>query len=243
MTYEEWELTVPEQLQRDEIWEMKPYRYALYLFELAWQDTDEITHTPKAQSISDQLLRAISGISESLAHGFSHSNNFSQRSKAYSNALGYGRETRDLYYKLRQTLDEIVFEQRLNFMTRLVPMLNTLANEQFKRPSRFDVPTPPTPPTPPSDAEAPEAPPEAPAVVETEEQPPRRDYDDRPPRRDYDRPPRRDYDRPPPRRDYDRPPRRDYDRPPRRDYDRPPRRDYDRPPRRDDDDRRDPPRW
>lgn len=246
MTYEEWEATVPEQLQRDEMWEMKAYRYALYLFDIAWQDTDEITHTPKAQSVSDQLLRAISGISESLVHGFSQTSNFSQRNKAYASALGYGRETRDLYYKLRQTLDETVFEQRLNFLTRLVPMLNTLSTEQQKRPPRFDA-TNATGETPAADA-ATSATGEAP--------PPRRDYDDRPPRRDYDRPPRRDFDRPP-RRDFDRPPRRDYDRPPRRDFEQregfrddrrgpPPNRDDDNrhgPSTRDRDERREPPRW
>ncbi|MEI7468331.1 MAG: hypothetical protein WCL57_08940, partial [Chloroflexota bacterium] len=183
MTYEEWETTVPEQLQRDEMWEMKAYRYALYLFDIAWQDTDEMTHTPKAQSVSDQLLRAISGISESLVHGFSQTSNFSQRNKAYASALGYGRETRDLYYKLRQTLDETIFEQRLNFLTRLVPMLNTLSNEQQKRPARFDATN--------VTGEAPAT--NAATNVMGDAPPPRHDYD-RPPRRDYDRPPRRDFE-------------------------------------------------
>lgn len=221
MTYEEWEALVPEQLQRDEMWEMKAYRYALYLFDIAWQDTDEMTHTPKAQSVSDQLLRAISGISESLVHGFSQTSNFSQRNKAYASALGYGRETRDLYYKLRQTLDETVFEQRLNFLTRLVPMLNTLSNEQQKRPARFDATN--------VTGEAPST--NAATNVMGDAPPPRHDYD-RPPRRDYDRPPRRDFEQREGFRDDRRGP--------------PKNRDDDNrhgPSTRDRDERREPPRW
>lgn len=38
MTYEEWEEQVPEEIRGDPLWEMKAYRLALFLHDLAWED-------------------------------------------------------------------------------------------------------------------------------------------------------------------------------------------------------------
>ena len=39
MTYDEWESQVPAELRADTVWKVEAYRLALFLSDLAWQDT------------------------------------------------------------------------------------------------------------------------------------------------------------------------------------------------------------
>lgn len=122
MTYQEWLATVPEHISGDSLWRMEVYRTALFLGDLAWEDTKKLATRPQTRSLSDQLLRAVGSISANIAEGYSRSSGKDQ-ARFYEYALGSARESRDWYFKARHILGESVAEHRMDLLAQSIRQL------------------------------------------------------------------------------------------------------------------------
>ena len=122
MNFEEWVLTVPEEITQDPLWNAAVYRQALFLADLTWIDTKKLVHNKSTISLADQLYRAVCGISANISEGYGR---FSGKDQAryYEYALGSARESRDWYYKSRHILGEEVIQHRLKLLTHIIRQL------------------------------------------------------------------------------------------------------------------------
>jgi len=132
MTYEEWEATVAEKIKADSLWKMAAYRLALFLGDLGWRDTARLMQDRRMMGLSDQLYRALGSISANLAEGYSRGTG-KDRARFYEYALGSARESRDWYFKARHTLGDVVFQHRLDLLTRVIQLLLTMIPQQRDR--------------------------------------------------------------------------------------------------------------
>ena len=132
MNYEEWVATVAEEIKADSLWKMTAYRLALFLGDLGWYDTAVLVRNRRMLSLSDQLYRALGSISANLAEGYSRGTG-KDRARFYEYALGSARESRDWYFKARHVLGEVVFQHRLQLLTRVIQPLLIMIPQQRNR--------------------------------------------------------------------------------------------------------------
>ncbi len=132
MDYEEWLVTVPEEIRADSLWRVTAYRLALFLGDLGWHDTARLVEDRRMVSLADQLYRALGSISANLAEGYSRGTG-RDRARFYEYALGSDRESRDWYFKARHILGETVFRHRLQLLTRLIQLILVMIPQQRGR--------------------------------------------------------------------------------------------------------------
>ena len=132
MDYSKWEQSVSVEIKGDALWQMTVYRQALFIGELAWFDVCKLAQTKRTLELSDQLYRAVGGISATLAEGYSRASDKDQ-ARFYEYALGSARETRDLYYKGRHVLSETVAEHRLKLLVHIIRQLLKIVPEHRGR--------------------------------------------------------------------------------------------------------------
>ena len=132
MNYEEWVATVPEEIKADSLWKMTAYRLALFLGDLGWYDTAKLVRNRHLTGLSDQLYRALGSVSANLAEGYSRGSG-KDRARFYEYSLGSARESRDWYFKARHVLGEVVFQHRLQSLTRVIQLLLTTIPQQRGR--------------------------------------------------------------------------------------------------------------
>ena len=132
MNYEEWVATVAEEIKADSLWKVTAYRLALFLGDLGWYNTAVLVRNRRMLSLSDQLYRALGSISANLAEGYSRGTG-KDRARFYEYALGSARESRDWYFKARHVLGEVVFQHRLQLLTRVIQLLLIMIPQQRNR--------------------------------------------------------------------------------------------------------------
>ncbi|MGE0820872.1 MAG: four helix bundle protein [Candidatus Binatia bacterium] len=129
MLYNEWEITVPDTIKTDALWQVSAYRLALFLADLSWQDVSHLMHDRRTSSLSDQLYRAVGSIGANIAEGYSRGTG-RDRARFYEYALGSARESRDWYFKGRHVLGDAAFQHRLQLFTEIIRLLLTMIPQQ-----------------------------------------------------------------------------------------------------------------
>jgi len=132
MNYDEWVMTVPEEIKADSLWKVTAYRVALFLSDLGWRDTAKLIRDRRMIRLSDQLYGALGSVSANLAEGYSRGTG-KDRARFYEYSLGSARESRDWYFKARHVLGEVVFQHRLQLLTRVIQLLLTMIPQQRGR--------------------------------------------------------------------------------------------------------------
>ena len=136
MTYEKWEMEVPETIRLDALWRVRAYRLSLFLSDLAWHDTLKMLEHPRMISTADQLFRACGKISACIAEGYSRGTG-RDRARFYEYALGSVREARDWYYKARRCLPEAAFTHRMELTTEITRLLLTMIGKDRRQNRRL----------------------------------------------------------------------------------------------------------
>jgi four helix bundle protein len=125
ITSEEWLASVPAELTNDPLWNMKVYRLAVFLGDLAWYDVSKLAQDKRTVSLSDQLYRAVGSVSSNTAEGYSRQSSKDQ-ARFYEYALGSAREARGWYYQGRHVLSEAVAIHRIKLLTQIIRLLLTI---------------------------------------------------------------------------------------------------------------------
>jgi four helix bundle protein len=129
MTYEEWEAAVPGEIRSDSLWKMKAYRLALFLADLAWEDSNLLMRDLRTHRLAAQLYEATTSVSPNMAEGYSRGTS-RDRARFYEYALGSAREARDWYFKSRHLLGADVAHDRISLLTEIIRLLLTMVPQQ-----------------------------------------------------------------------------------------------------------------
>jgi len=129
MTYEEWEQAVPEVIKADPTWQFYAYRKALFLYDLAWEDSNRLMRDLRGRVIAEQLIDSAgstcANIEEGYGRGYGKDRNYFLRI-----AVGSARETRGWYYRGRKLLPQTVLEHRLALASEIIALLVTELDQQ-----------------------------------------------------------------------------------------------------------------
>ena len=129
MKFEEWVVSLPEEITGDSLRKMEAYRLALFATEIGWHDVTELMKDRHTTGIADQLYRALGSVSANLAEGYSQHTG-KARAQYYQYALGSAREARDWYYKSHHILKEEVVQHRISFLTQIIKLLLIMVPQQ-----------------------------------------------------------------------------------------------------------------
>ena len=129
MTYEEWESSVYERVKREPVWKFFAYRKALFLYELVWQDCQNMVHDPRGKAISQQIIRSAGSISADIEEG--HGRGYGkQRNWFLSVAIGSARETKGWYWRARHLFPEELIDGRMALLDEIISLLVTELSRQ-----------------------------------------------------------------------------------------------------------------
>lgn len=131
MKYEEWILSVPDEIIKDPIWKLEVYRLALFAGDIGWHDVTTLSKNKLMYGIADQLHRSLDSISANLTEGYSRSKGL-DRARYFEFSLGSARESRDWYYKSKQVLSPEVIKHRMELMSHIIALLVPMISHQRK---------------------------------------------------------------------------------------------------------------
>ncbi len=128
-SYEEWVEQVPASIKRDPLWGFQVYPKALFLADLAWEDTDRMMKDPRGRVIAKQLTRSVGSICANIEEG--HGRGFGKENAYFQRvALGSARESRGWYYRGRRFLNPEVFEHRTRLLDEVIAALVLSSKQQ-----------------------------------------------------------------------------------------------------------------
>jgi four helix bundle protein len=137
MTYEEWEMAVPELIKVDRIWRVQAFRLAAFLGACSESDTRELADDPRFRAMAAQLCRAAASIAANIAEGYPRQSP-KDRVRYYEYALGSAEEAKTWYLSLRECLAANALDERLSTLRSITRLLLTMIRSS-RPPSR---PTP-----------------------------------------------------------------------------------------------------
>ncbi|HID51768.1 MAG TPA: four helix bundle protein [Anaerolineae bacterium] len=132
MKYGDWLKNVPPHIRNDPLWGLETYRKALFIFDLAWHDCEQMLKHELGNPIARQLIRSSGSIGANIEEGFGRG-----FGKDYARflriALASARESRGWYYRGRRLLNPEVVNHRMELLGVIIANLTVLANQQKKR--------------------------------------------------------------------------------------------------------------
>jgi four helix bundle protein len=103
MNYEKWLVQLPESLKRDPLWKFQAYRKAALLYDLTWEDCEQLRKDLRGRAVAQQLIRSAGSICANIEEGYGRGYG---REYAYflRVAIGSARETRGWYCRAHKLL-------------------------------------------------------------------------------------------------------------------------------------------
>jgi four helix bundle protein len=123
---------VPEVIKADPVWQFYAYRKALFLYDLAWEDSERLMRDRRGQVIAEQLIDSAGSISANIEEGYGRGYG-KGRDYFLRISVGSARETRGWYYRGRQLLSQAVVEHRITLVSEVIALLVTELNQQRRR--------------------------------------------------------------------------------------------------------------
>jgi len=131
VTYEEWEIAVPEGISSDPLWGFDIYRKALFISDLVWFDCNLLLSHKIGRNLASQLVRSAGSIAANIEEGYSRG--FGRDYARFLRiALGSARETRGWYYRSRDVFDSEILEHRMKLLTEVIAGLALASDKQRK---------------------------------------------------------------------------------------------------------------
>ncbi len=123
MTFEEWTKCVPARLKSDPLWESAYYRFAMYLYDLAWIDCDLLKRDYRGREIVGQLVRSAGSICANMEEAYGRGIGSADYIRIMRIALGEARETQGWYYRSRFILSPETIDQRISIIAQVIALL------------------------------------------------------------------------------------------------------------------------
>ncbi|MCK6622107.1 MAG: four helix bundle protein [Calditrichaceae bacterium] len=131
MTYEDWVRQVPDSIRIDPLWAFQVYPKALFLSDLAWEDSGKMLKDARGRKIADQLIDSAGSVSANIEEGFGRGFG-KDYARFLSISLGSARECRGWYYRGRRLLSDNVLRHRYRLLDEIIALLTTHIQKQRK---------------------------------------------------------------------------------------------------------------
>jgi four helix bundle protein len=133
VNYEKWLAEVPNSLKKDPIWKFMVYPKSLFLFDLVWQDCENLKSESQGLALINQITRSADSISANIDEGFGRGIGRKEYFYYLRVALGSARETRSRYFKARRLLSSEVVQHRIGLCDEIIALLVTAINKHNPR--------------------------------------------------------------------------------------------------------------
>lgn len=91
--YDAWVEGVSDAIKREPVWKFYAYRKALYLYDLAWSDCDELGSDYRGRRVAAQLIESVGSISANVEEGHGRGPRGRERDQFLRYAMGSSRES------------------------------------------------------------------------------------------------------------------------------------------------------
>jgi four helix bundle protein len=112
LDFESWQMQVHEMIKSDPLWKFNVYPKTLYVYDLAWNDCDNLLNDVRGKEIARQLIRSVGSISANIDEGYGrgYGKDYAFRLRI---AIGEAREARSWYWKARKLLPPEIVDLRI----------------------------------------------------------------------------------------------------------------------------------
>jgi len=132
MEYEEWEVSVHERVKKEPVWGFWGYRKALFLYDLAWRDCQDLMRDRRGRAVAEQLIRSVGSTSAKIEEG--HGRGYGkQRNWFLTVAIGSARESKGWYWRVRLLLPSMILDDRLALADEVIALLVSELSRQRGR--------------------------------------------------------------------------------------------------------------
>jgi four helix bundle protein len=125
LVFEEWMKSVPARIRSDPLWDSAYYRFALYLYDLAWLDCEILYKDYRGREIVGQLIRSVGSISANVEEAYGRGVGTADYIRVLRIALGEGRETQGWYFRARHLVPADLMEKRIDLIQQIIALLVT----------------------------------------------------------------------------------------------------------------------
>ena len=132
MQYEEWEAEVLPQIKEEAMWKFFGYRKALFLYEVCWENCQELLKHPLEKAVAQQLIRSVGSVSANIEEGYGRGYG-KERLYFLRVAIGSARESKGWYYRVKALLSPEALDHRLNLISEVIALLVTELNASKRR--------------------------------------------------------------------------------------------------------------
>jgi four helix bundle protein len=113
----------------DPLWGFQVYPKALFLSDLAWEDSDRMMRDGRGKVVAQQLIRSAGSICANIEEG--HGRGFGMENAYFQRvALGSARESRGWYYRGRRFLNPELLRQRIGLLDEVIAALVLASGQQ-----------------------------------------------------------------------------------------------------------------
>ena len=123
--FEEWMKTVPARIRSDPLWDSMYYRYALFLYDLAWQDCEILKKDYRGREIVGQLVRSVGSIAANMEEAYGRGVGTADYVRILRISLGEGRETQGWYVRARHLLPSDLMDKPIDLIQQIIALLVT----------------------------------------------------------------------------------------------------------------------
>ena len=123
LTFEEWLTQVPASVQRSPLWNTRYYRLALFLFDLAWADSETLSRDYRGRDLGRQMVRSSGSLCANIEEAYGRGIGSADGLRVLRIALGEARELQGWYIRSRHLLGEERTKARLALVERVIVML------------------------------------------------------------------------------------------------------------------------
>ncbi len=128
MDFEVWLQQVPGAVKRSPLWQTQYYRWALYLFDLVWRDSEKLLQDPRGRDVARQMVRSSGSLCANVEEAYGRGIGSADGLRVLRIALGEARELQGWYVRARHLLGNEVMEHRLPIIERVIVMLSRSIN-------------------------------------------------------------------------------------------------------------------
>ena len=123
MTFDNWTNQAPGRLREDPLWKLRYYQYAIYLYDLTWEDCVQLNKDFRGREVAKQLIRSCGSIGANMEEAYGRTAGTPDHRRVLRISLGEARETKGWYLRARHILPEDVLKSRLDILDQIIALL------------------------------------------------------------------------------------------------------------------------
>jgi four helix bundle protein len=126
MDFESWIKQAPKQLREDPLWKSKYYQLAMYLYDLTWEDCDQLNKDFRGREVARQLVKSCGSISANMEEAYGRAAGTADHRRVLRISLGEARESKGWYLRARRLFPEDMLQSRLDLLDQIIGLLVNL---------------------------------------------------------------------------------------------------------------------